>query len=175
MSTRNAYSPWQNEAAVLACTLRAGGFPAEVADWHFISIKPSLEFGYNRPRMLVPPSCRREAEAWLESLEPASTEPIFPCPSCGGETRRVRRLLLMAILTSLGTFHPFFSRHRRCGSCKKTFKAEPPEPFTVEELGYAPHSPSVSAAGSQAFARSGRRSTMTGRPADRWTDPGATG
>ena len=26
-------APWQNEANVLACTLRAGGIPAFVADW----------------------------------------------------------------------------------------------------------------------------------------------
>ncbi|WP_291842659.1 hypothetical protein [Maricaulis sp.] len=137
------YSSWQNEAAVVACTLRAAGIPATVADWHFISVKPALEFGYNRPRVLIPPACRDEAIAYLNALEPISSEPLYPCPDCGRETRRIRRILAMLVITWLGSFHPFFLRRRRCGHCRKTFRPDPPASFTAEELGYEAEQPGL--------------------------------
>ena len=90
-SKSSTFSPWQGEAVVVACTLQAAGIPAIVADWHFISIKPSLEFGSSRPRVLIPPACVADAQDWLDFVRQQTLEPMFPCPDCGAETRRTRR------------------------------------------------------------------------------------
>ncbi|ABI65585.1 MULTISPECIES: hypothetical protein [Maricaulis] len=135
-SKSSTFSPWQGEAVVVACTLQAAGIPAIVADWHFISIKPSLEFGSSRPRVLIPPAYVADAQDWLDFVRQQTLEPMFPCPDCGAETRRTRRWFAMAIITLLGSFHPFFSSRRWCEACQRSHAPAAPAPFTEEELGY---------------------------------------
>ena len=84
-------SAWTNEAIVAASALRAAGIPTTLADYHFQSIYPHIEFGYCRPRILVPPALAEEARAVLrEARKREAPQPAFPCPECHGPTRRVR-------------------------------------------------------------------------------------
>lgn len=129
---------WNNEAMIVESALRAAGWPATLADRHFLSVYPHLEFGSSKPRVLLPHVARDEARAWISEIRQTQLDPIYPCPQCGRETRRTRRLFWTALVTALGTFFPFFGRRRRCGDCRITFDPGAPEPFTAEELGYDP-------------------------------------
>ncbi|MAK65365.1 MAG: hypothetical protein CMF75_11600 [Maricaulis sp.] len=130
---------WVNEAIIVESALRAHGIPANIADRHFHSIYPHIEFGSSRVRVLIPDVLAEEARGVIKSLrEGASQTPIYPCPECGGATRRVRRLFWIALVTLVGTFYPFFSKRRRCPACRKTFRPPPAAPFTADELGYEP-------------------------------------
>lgn len=130
---------WASDAHVAASALRAAGIPATIADLHFQTIYPHIEFGYCRARILVPPQLAEDARAILNNADQQPiAEPCYPCPQCKGPTRRVRRILLMLVITWLGTFFPFFSRRRRCPECRKTWPAPEVAPFSADELGYDP-------------------------------------
>ena len=130
---------WVNEAIIVESALRAHGIPANIADRHFQSVYPNIEFGSSRVRVLIPRVLSAEARTLIKELRGgASPDPIFPCPDCGGPTRRVRRLFWITLVTLIATFYPFFSKRRRCPECRKTFRPPPTAPFTADELGYTP-------------------------------------
>jgi hypothetical protein len=119
--------------------LHAAGIPATIADSHFQSVYPGLEFGAFRPRILVPPACETEARAIIAQARAVPDEPIYPCTSCGGETTiRARSYLSLLKLALAGRFSLLLDNPRYCSDCDSYAEAPKPEPFTAEELGYPP-------------------------------------
>ena len=124
---------------VTVSALRAAGIPAILADFHLHHAFPNLEFGSSRPRILIPHACRDEAQKLINDMRAREVEPCYPCPKCGGQTRRERRVwLMLGFYVLYNVFFPFFRRKRRCGACKLTFTPPAPVPFTADELGYDP-------------------------------------
>jgi len=140
MTNNNPVSPWSCEGRVLSSALHAAGIPAEQVDYHIHFCYPHLEYGFNRYRIFIPPSCQEAAREVISNASQRTFEPIHACPKCNGSTRKVRRWAVTLILYGFfGVFWPFFKKSRRCWTCKWTWEPAPPEPWTKEELGYDPY------------------------------------
>lgn len=136
---KSKITPWHDEAHVTASALRAAGIPAVVANEHIMQQYPNLEFGFSRPKVLIPPACRDDAREILAEVRERPVELAYACSDCGGRTRRVRRIAVMILFWLVAfQFFPFFRRARRCPACRKTEALAPPAPFTAAELGYEP-------------------------------------
>lgn len=132
-----AHSP--GHAAIAVSALRAAGIPATLADDHFQQVYPGLGMGALRPRILVPPACEVEARAIIAQAQTVTDEPLYPCPTCGGETAVKTRTVMSALGLALsGRFSELMSQPRYCGDCDSYEDVSEPEPFTAEELGYPP-------------------------------------
>jgi len=134
------------DAAIAASALENAGIPAINTDWHIFNLYPHLMVATTGPRLLVPEAELEHGKViLLDGHE--NVEPVYPCPKCKGRTYRMRRwLVIIALLwfvwgTGLYSAYgplPFFKRKRFCWSCYHQHLPAPVEPFTQEELGYAP-------------------------------------
>jgi len=126
-------------ALIVVNALHAAGIRATIADNHFQSVYPGLDFGAFRPRILVPQAREAEARAIIAQAQAVAAEPLYPCPTCGGETTVKTRPVLNALRLALtGRFSEQLSQPRYCGVCDNYGDGPKTEPFTAEELGYPP-------------------------------------
>lgn len=132
-------------AIVLASALEAAGIPVVVPERHMHSYFPYLSIGFTAARVMVPAALAEEALSIANASGPA--EPFYPCPACGGESRKLKTrggplaLALAALYPlAIGTWAlavpPRVVSTRSCESCGHRFRPERPDPITAEEAGY---------------------------------------
>ena len=119
-----------------ASLLESAGILTYVPDRHWFGVYPSLEFGSDHGyRLYVREKDWQDARLILDERQ-LEIAPNHPCPACGGETRRLRRVLTiiaLCILRNSFTPFPFYRRKRICLTCKTRHMPERPERFTAAE------------------------------------------
>ena len=119
-----------------ASLLESAGIPTYVPDRHWFGVYASLEFGSDHGyRLYVRENDWQDARQILDERQ-LEIAPSYPCPACGGATRRLRRVLAIIALCILrDTFVPlpFYRRKRICLTCKTRHMPERPERFTAAE------------------------------------------
>jgi len=104
--------------------------------YNFLSVTSAQGF-----RLFVLDRDVADARAILRNAGPEA-DTSYPCPKCGGRTRRLRHVLATALMSTLmlayggyGPF-PFFRRRRICNADRTRFAPYQPESFSPQELGY---------------------------------------
>ena len=121
--------------------LESAGIPVMAPDLHFYALHPHLaDSSRDGYCIFVLDDDVEDARAILGLRDDAQTS--FPCPTCGGKTRRLKNLWAMAVVIPFLWFvggpmvWPVRRRKRICNADQTRFMPEPTAPFTSDETRY---------------------------------------
>ena len=121
--------------------LESAGIPVMAPDLHFYGLHPHIADSSNQGYCLfVLDDDVEDARAILNLRD--ETETSYPCPTCGGKTRRLKNITATVLGTTFFQFFggPFTWPVRRlkriCNADRTRFVPDPVLPFTSEETSY---------------------------------------
>lgn len=127
----------RTELEIEAAVLQSAGIPTFLPDRDWFSLYPSLELGSSHGYRIYVLNEDLQSARLVLNERAADFTPSFPCPACGGKTRRLRRvlaILALCILRDSFAPFPFYRRKRICMSCKTRYLPKRPAPFSETEL-----------------------------------------
>jgi hypothetical protein len=129
----------RSEMEIEATLLESAGIPTYLPDRHWYGIYPSQEFGSAHAYRLYVLETDLQDARLLLGERVLDTAPNYPCPACGGETRRLRRIwaiIALCILRETIAPFPFYRRKRICLNCKTRHLPERAAPFSQTEIAH---------------------------------------
>jgi len=125
------------QAQAYAAALRGAGIPVVLPDEHLFSNYPVLSHGSTGCRIWVLEKDIEDALGIIRGIE--TVPPAYPCPKCGGESRRLKSWTKTAAMTWIMLVsgppgaYPFAKRKRVCEDCQHRFDPGPAQPFDRNE------------------------------------------
>jgi hypothetical protein len=121
--------------------LQSAGIPVMAPDVEFYGLHPHIaDTALDGYSLFVLDADVEDAQAILNARDDSQTS--YPCPTCGGTTRRLKNVwgtlagTLFFQIFGGPTLWPMRRRTRICNTDRTRFMPAPVEPFTADETGY---------------------------------------